>query len=72
METVRIRDPGWKKFGSGIRDKRPGSATLVTDGLGPNSERDSILRDGSYLRNNGAWERTRNRFIDLLSHSRCH
>jgi hypothetical protein len=35
---MRIRDPGWKKFGtgirgwkkvgSGIRDKRPGSATL--------------------------------------------
>jgi hypothetical protein len=23
-----IRDPGWKKFGSGIRDKHPGSATL--------------------------------------------
>jgi hypothetical protein len=28
METVRIRDPGLKKFGSGIRDKHPGSATL--------------------------------------------
>jgi hypothetical protein len=27
METVRIRDPGWKKVGSGIRDKHPGSAT---------------------------------------------
>jgi hypothetical protein len=25
---MRIRDPGWKKFGSGIRDKHPGSATL--------------------------------------------
>jgi hypothetical protein len=23
-----FRDPGWKKFGSGIRDKHPGSATL--------------------------------------------
>ncbi len=23
-----IRDPGWKKFGSRIRDKHPGSATL--------------------------------------------
>jgi hypothetical protein len=23
-------DPGWKKFGSGIRDKHPGSATLVS------------------------------------------
>ena len=29
METVRIRDPGWKKVVSGIRDKHPGSATLV-------------------------------------------
>ncbi len=27
METVRIRDPGWKKVGSGIRDKHPGSAS---------------------------------------------
>jgi hypothetical protein len=31
MEKNRIRDPGWKKFGSGIRDKHPGSATLVCD-----------------------------------------
>jgi hypothetical protein len=23
------RDPGWKKFKSGIRDKHPGSATVV-------------------------------------------
>jgi hypothetical protein len=35
METVRIRDPGWKKVGSGmekswIRDKHPGIATLRT------------------------------------------
>ncbi len=30
METVRIRDPGWKKVVSGIRDKHPGSATLLT------------------------------------------
>ncbi len=22
-------DPGWKKFGSGVRDKHPGSATLL-------------------------------------------
>jgi hypothetical protein len=29
MEKSRIRDPGWKKVGSGIRDKHPGSATLV-------------------------------------------
>ncbi len=29
METVRIRDPGWKKVGSEIRDKHPGSATLT-------------------------------------------
>jgi hypothetical protein len=26
---MRIRDPGWKKFGFGIRDKHPGSATLL-------------------------------------------
>jgi hypothetical protein len=30
METVRIWDPGWKKVGSGIRNKHPGSATLGT------------------------------------------
>jgi hypothetical protein len=30
-ETVRIRDPGWKKVGSGIRDKHPGSANNGTD-----------------------------------------
>jgi hypothetical protein len=24
-----IRDPGWKKFGSEIRDNHPGSATLI-------------------------------------------
>jgi hypothetical protein len=29
METVRIRDPRWKIVGSGIRDKHPGSATLL-------------------------------------------
>jgi hypothetical protein len=29
METNRIRDQGWKKVGSGIRDKHPGSATLI-------------------------------------------
>ncbi len=29
METVRIWDPGWKKVGSGIRDKHPGAATLL-------------------------------------------
>ncbi len=29
METVRIRDPGWKKVGSATQsDKHPGSATL--------------------------------------------
>jgi hypothetical protein len=26
---MRIWDPGWKKFGSGIRDKHPGFATLI-------------------------------------------
>jgi hypothetical protein len=25
-----IGDPGWKKLGSGIRDKHPGSATLIS------------------------------------------
>jgi hypothetical protein len=30
METVWILDPGWKKVGSGIRDKHPGSATLAS------------------------------------------
>jgi hypothetical protein len=34
MEKIRIRDPGWKTFGSGInipiRDKHPGTATLDT------------------------------------------
>jgi hypothetical protein len=29
MEKIRIRNPGWKKVGSGIRDKHPGSATLI-------------------------------------------
>ncbi len=30
MEKIRIRDPGWKKVGSGIQkpEKHPGSATL--------------------------------------------
>ncbi len=29
MEKTRIRDSGWKKLGSGIRNKHPGSATLL-------------------------------------------
>jgi hypothetical protein len=29
-----IREPGWTKSGSGIRDKHHGSATLLTDILG--------------------------------------
>ncbi len=42
METVRIRDgkksdPGWKKVGSGIRDKHTGSAT-PDFGMGKNQE----------------------------------
>jgi hypothetical protein len=28
-------DPGWRKVGSGIRDKHPGSATLVPRNLFP-------------------------------------
>ncbi len=40
METVRIRDPGWKKVGSGIRDKHPGSATLFkTDDKVPHGKK---------------------------------
>ena len=31
METVWIRDPGWKKVGSGIRDKHPGSGINIPD-----------------------------------------
>jgi hypothetical protein len=27
---MRIRDPGWKKIGSVIRDKHPESATLLS------------------------------------------
>jgi hypothetical protein len=30
MKKIRTRDPGWKKVGSGIRDKHPVSAILVT------------------------------------------
>ncbi len=33
METVRIRDPGWKKVGSGIRDVYPGSAALQKNSI---------------------------------------
>jgi hypothetical protein len=34
----KISDPGWKKFGSGIRDKHPGSATLLINfGFGSGS-----------------------------------
>jgi hypothetical protein len=29
MEKIRIWDLEWKKFGSGIQDVHPGSATLV-------------------------------------------
>jgi hypothetical protein len=29
MEKIRILDPGWNKFGSEVRDKHPGSATLI-------------------------------------------
>jgi hypothetical protein len=41
MKTVRIRDPGWKKVGSVIRD--PGSATLVGRGLGWALEIETVL-----------------------------
>ncbi len=29
MEKIRIREPGWKKFGSMIGVKHPGSETLI-------------------------------------------
>ncbi len=43
MVTVRSgnRDPRWKKVGSGIRDKHPGSATLLYSGV--------VIRDESAL-----------------------
>jgi hypothetical protein len=41
METVQIQDPGWKKVGSGIRDKHPGSATLPK--IGKNLQLDILL-----------------------------
>jgi hypothetical protein len=28
LDKIRVRDPGWKEIGTGIRDKHPGSATL--------------------------------------------
>ncbi len=34
MEKIRIRDPGWKKVGSGIRDEKmldPGSGINIPD-----------------------------------------
>jgi hypothetical protein len=53
---MRIRDPGWEKIGSGmekirIRDKHPGSATLVLPGypsgsLGRRSLSGRLLRKG--------------------------
>ncbi len=37
---MQIRDPGWKKFGSGIRDKHPGSTELL---LNNNIEQDVLF-----------------------------
>jgi hypothetical protein len=34
MGKIRVRDPGWKTFGSGIRDKHPWSATLIPSTVG--------------------------------------
>jgi hypothetical protein len=52
METVRIRDPGWKKMK--IRDKHPGSATLHI-GTGSVADPDpgsgAFLTPGSGIRN---------------------
>jgi hypothetical protein len=41
MEKIRIRDPRWEKCGSGIRDKHPGSATLLVFTL---NNRSSVCR----------------------------
>jgi hypothetical protein len=44
MEKIRVRDPGWKKFVSGIRYKHSGSATLlVVQDLDPKSLQSEIL-----------------------------
>ncbi len=51
---IQMRDPGWKKFGPGIRDKHLGSATLVTTWIvlqvfsaGGRREPSSLYRAGS-------------------------
>jgi len=31
MDTIWIQDPGMEKVGSGIRNKHPGSATLLAN-----------------------------------------
>ncbi len=46
---MRIRDPGWKKVGSGIRDKHPGSATLPRNVLGPALQQASALPTYEYF-----------------------
>jgi hypothetical protein len=46
LETVRIRDPGWKKVGSRIRDKHPGSATMLVSDEG----RGAMLQCGNCAR----------------------
>jgi hypothetical protein len=46
---MRIRDPGWKKFRSGIRDEHPGSATLNF----LNTKRRSFLK--TWLKETDSW-----------------
>jgi hypothetical protein len=46
MEKSLVRDPGWKKVWSGIRDKHPGSATLLID----KDELSKMLRIFSFIK----------------------
>jgi hypothetical protein len=39
LEKIRIPDLGWKKIGSGNRDKHPGSATLIFSGFHANRKK---------------------------------
>jgi hypothetical protein len=63
-------DPGWKKVGSGIRDKLPGSATLVLMNIQRNLRSEvrtltftyvamPLICSGTFLHTscaNGSWE----------------
>jgi hypothetical protein len=51
MEKIRNRDPGWKKIGSGIRDKHPGSATLKKSTVWKRLDFPQGLAHGFYSQN---------------------